>query len=349
MRETSYNIDESRLGRLAGFGKQDLVNTLIKPRSLKKGDLVGIVAPASPLDNESNIEYTLSWLGKLGLKVKLGKNIFRRHGDQAGTDQERLEDLHTLWTDPQVAAILALRGGNSSVKLLPHIDFELLKRHPKIFIGGSDITGLLVPIYQKTGLVTFYGPTANSFFDSSYTFHYFKKAIFKREPFGLIVDPIPATIWKPEYPPTRVVISEGLAHGMLTGGCLTLIHQLMGTPYEIETQGKILFIEDINEEPYAIDRMLTQLLLAQKLQNAAGIIVGACLDCRPGVGARRFNLNHSLDAVLRDRLGNLGIPVVFGLRFGHGQDKLTLPLGVMATLQCRQKDVRFRIDEGATL
>jgi muramoyltetrapeptide carboxypeptidase len=326
------------------------VEALIKPRSLKKGDLVGIVAPGSPLVEESQIEFIITWLDKLGLKVKLGKHVFRRHGDHAGTDRERLEDLQTLWTDAQTAAIFALRGGNSSVGLLPSIDFELLKRHPKIFMGFSDITGLLIPIHQKTGLVTFHGPTANAFFESAYTFHYFKKAVFKKEPLGLIVDPIPASSWQPQYPPPRVVIGEGQAKGRLIGGSLTLIRQLMGSPYEIETEGRLLFIEEVNEDPHCVDRMLTQLLLAGKLQKAAGILVGECVDCRPGASQRRrFSLNHNLETVLRDRLGKLGIPVVFGLRFGHGSEKFTLPLGVMATLECSHKEVRFRIDEGAVL
>ncbi len=326
------------------------MNALIKPRSLKKGDIVGIVAPASPLIEDSQIEFTLTWLDKLGLKVKLGKHIFRRHGDHAGSEKERLDDLQTLWTDPKVAAIFALRGGNSASGLLPLLDFELLKRHPKIFMGFSDITGLLIAIHQKTGLVTFHGPTANQFFESAYTFHYFKKAIFKREPLGLIVDPIPASSWQPQYPPPRVVIAEGQAKGRLTGGSLTLIRQMMGSPYEVETEGKILFIEEVSEDPHCIDRMLTQLLLAGKLQKAAGIVVGESVDCRPGASLRRrFSLNHNLETVLRDRLGKLSVPVVFGLRFGHGNEKFTLPLGVTASLACSHKEVRFRIEEGATL
>jgi muramoyltetrapeptide carboxypeptidase len=326
------------------------VNNLIKPRALKKGDLVGIIAPSSPAAEESHVEFTVSWLDKLGLKVKLGKNLFCQRGDHAGTQQERLDDLHQIWSDPQVAAVFALRGGNSSAGLLPHIDFELLKRHPKIFMGFSDVTALLIAIHQHTDLVVFHGPTAGLFFESAYTFHYFKKAVFKREPLGLIVDPIPANIWQPQYPPTRVVISEGFAKGPLTGGSLTLIRQLMGTPYEIQTEGKILFIEEVGEDPHCVDRMLTQLLLAGKLQKAAGILVGECVDCRPGSShRRRFNINQSLETVLRDRLGKFGIPIVFGLRFGHGSEKFTLPLGVMATLECSHKDVRFRIDEGATL
>jgi muramoyltetrapeptide carboxypeptidase len=322
---------------------------LLKPRCLKRGDVVGVVAPSSPLLEESTIELTINWLDKLGLRVELGRHIFERHGDHAGLDADRVLDFHSMWRNPQIAAIFALRGGNGSVRLLPLLDYELIKRHPKIFIGFSDITGLLIAIHQRTGLITFHGPNAGSFYDSTYTHHYFRKAILSPKPIGLIVDPLPQS-FAPLSPPCRVVISEGEATGMLVGGSLTLIRQTMGTPYEIDTTNKILFIEEYAEDPHCIDRMLTQLLLANKLQRAAGIVVGECFQCRPGESRRRrFYLNHSVDSILRDRLGRLGIPVIYGLRFGHGMDRFTIPLGVRATLKSLKGNVRFSIIESATM
>jgi len=323
---------------------------LIKPRALRKGDTVGIVAPSTPPFEPGDLEFTYRWLAKLGLKYKLGKHVHERWGDYAGSDQARLEDLHNLFADRDVAAILPIRGGNGATSLLPDLDFDLIKKNPKLLVGFSDITGLLIPVHQETGLVTFHGPTLGSFYKSSYTYHYYVKALMEPRPIGLITDPRPRESWNPQYPPPRLVICEGRASGRLTGGCLTLIRQLMGTPFAIETEGKLLFLEDLEEEPHNIDRILSQLLLAGKLQKAAGIIVGECADCKPGDSKRNtLKLSYSLEHVLRERLGNLGIPVVYGLRFGHGIDQFTMPLGAMASLEAWSGGVRLKIEESATV
>jgi muramoyltetrapeptide carboxypeptidase len=321
---------------------------VIKPPVLKKGDTVGIVAPSSKPFEEGHVEFTYKWLQSPGLKYKVGKHVFDSYSDFAGRDEDRLEDFHAMWADKEVAAVMPIRGGNGSVRLLAKMDFGLIASNPKIFIGYSDITGLLIPIHQRTGLVTFHGPDAGSFFEGAYTYHYFRKAVMSNRPIGVVVDP-PSEMWKPKYPPPRMVITPGKATGILIGGSLTLIRQLMGTPFEIETDGKLLFIEDVGEEPHSVDSMLCQLLLANKLQNCAGIIFGESVDCRPGKSRRHtLSLNFSVERVIRERLGGLGIPVAYGLRFGHGLDKFTLPLGVTATLDVRVNDVRFRIEEAAT-
>jgi muramoyltetrapeptide carboxypeptidase len=324
--------------------------TLIKPRHLKKGDTVALVAPASPPFNPGDVEFCLEWLSKLGLKCKTGKHIFKRFSDLAGTDEERLEDFHTAWQDKEVSAILPIRGGNGACRLLPGIDFELIKQNPKIIIGYSDLTGLLNPIQQKCGLVTFHGPMAGTFFRSNYCHYYFQKAVMSNKPLGLIVDPIPAELWNPKYPPLRVVLAEGSARGPLVGGCLTVVKQLMGTPWELDTEGKILFLEEVGEEPHSVDRYLTQMLSAGILQKAKGILVGECFKCEPGgSGRRRLPLNRSVEDVLRERLSGLGIPVLYGMRLGHGQDQCTLPIGVMAALEVGKGKTKFRIEETATI
>jgi muramoyltetrapeptide carboxypeptidase len=319
---------------------------IIKPRALRKGDTVGLVAPASPIFQPGEIEFIYQWLAKLGLKYKTGEHVFSSYSDAAGTDAERAHDFMEAWNDPTIDCVLPLRGGNGSARILPLLDFKAIAARPKLLIGYSDITSLLVSIHQQTGLVCFYGPSAGSFFKASYTHHYFMKAVMSNKPIGLVTDPIPSEVWKPKYPPSRMVIAQGRAEARLTGGCMTLIRQLMGTPYELQTEGKIIFLEDLNEEPHNIDRFLSQLLLAGKLQRAAGILIAECINCRPGDSNRNyFNLNHSLEQVLRDRLGNLGIPVVYGLRFGHGDDQFTLPLGAMAKLDATKRGVRFKIEE----
>ncbi len=322
---------------------------IIKPPHLRKGDTVGIIAPSSPPFEQGDLEFTFEWLQKLGFRYKIGKHILDCYSDMAGHDQERLADFHSMWADREVQAILPVRGGNGCARLLPLIDFELIRNNPKIFIGYSDLTALINPIQQQTGLVTFHGPMAGSFFRSSYTHHFFTKALTNNRPVGLVVDPLPSDNWNPKYPPARIVIAEGRGRGPLVGGCMTLVKQLMGTPFDIDTEGKILFLEDIREEPYNIDRFLTQMLLAGKLQKAKGIILAEFIDCRPGESSREvMELNHSVEFILRDRLSKLGIPVVYGMRFGHGREQFTIPIGVTASLEANRNKVRFKIEESAT-
>src|SRR5580658_4866899 len=185
---------------------------IVKPRLLRKGDTVALIAPSSPPFEEGHVEFTYRWLTSLGLKYKVGKHIFDNYSDFAGTDESRLEDFHEAWRDPEVSAIFPIRGGNGAVRLLPNIDFDLVRNNPKILIGYSDITGLLIPIHQSTGLVTFHGPTAGSFFECAYTHHYFRKAVMSNKPIGMVVDPPTSEhVWKPKYPPPRLVIATGRA------------------------------------------------------------------------------------------------------------------------------------------
>lgn len=323
---------------------------LLKPRMLKRGSTISIVAPSSPPFEEGDLEFTFHWLRKLGLKWKLGRHVFDRCGDLAGVDNDRLKDFHAAFEDPEVEALLPVRGGNGSVRLLSGLDFDLIARNPKIIIGYSDITGLLIPIHQETGMVTFHGPTAGSFFESPYTYHNFVKAVMQPRALGLIADPPAKDVWNPDYPPNRLIVAEGKARGRLVGGCLSLIRQLMGTPWEIETKGRILFFEDFEEEPHMLDRMITQLQFAGKIDDALGIIVGECASCRPGDSKRnRMRLNFSVERMLKDKLGHLKKPVIYGMRLGHSREKFTLPLGVMAYLQADQsRGVTLKIEEAAT-
>jgi len=333
-----------------GVREQTEPRAILRPRALKKGSTIGIIAPSSPPFEEGDLEFTYQWLKKLGFKWKLGNHIFARWGDLAGQDAQRLADFHSMWQDPEVDAILPVRGGNGSVRLLDKLDFNMLQANPKIIMGYSDITGLLIPIHQKTGMVTFHGPTAGSFFESPYTYHNFVKAVLQPRPIGLIADPPAKDVWNPDYPPHRLVIAEGRVRGRLVGGCLSLIRQLMGTPFEIQTKDRILFFEDFEEEPFSLDRMITQLELAGKIDDAAGIIIGECASCRPGDSRRRrMNLNFSVERMLRDKFEKLHKPVVYGMRLGHSREKFVLPLGVMAYLSADAvRGVTLKIEEAAT-
>jgi len=322
-----------------------VARTTIKPKKLKAGDTVGVITPASPPHEPGQVDKAIKWLSTLGLKVKLGKHVLESYGTYAGSDEARLEDLHEHFADKEVTAIIPLRGGNGTVRLLPKLDFDLIRKNPKPIVGYSDITGLLVPIYQKTGLVTFHGPTAGNLRQSQYTYDYFVKALMEDAPIGEVVPPSQSA-WDENYPAPDLVLAEGEAKGKLVGGCMTLIRQLMGTEFEIDTKDCIVFLEDLQEEPHSIDRMLTQLLLAGKLKDAVGIVVGECIDCKPGDSRRNvLNYNYSIEHVLKDRLCHLGIPVVYGVRFGHTKDKVTLPIGVDAELKAKDGRVVFSINE----
>jgi muramoyltetrapeptide carboxypeptidase len=228
-----------------------------------------------------------------------------------------------------VKAIFALRGGYGAAQLLDRIDYSLIKSHPKIFLGYSDITALHLGIHQKTGLVTFHGPVVLSRF-TPFTQEHFRQALFETKAIGAVTNPPESNPLRPEH--TLRTVRPGRARGPLIGGNLTLVSTTMGTPYEIETRGKILFIEDVDEEPYRIDRMLTQLRLAGKFDAAAGLIFGECEDCRPKDFKPSFNSTFTLGEIVDNILGGLKIPVLSGLTFGHTNDQLTLPLGIMATL-----------------
>ncbi len=302
---------------------------MIRPAPLKEGDTLGIIAPASPPDRAEDLQRGKKTLERMGFRVMLGKFLSRNNRYLAGKDEERAEDLNRMFADPRVAGIVCLRGGYGAGRILHLIDYWRIQKSPKVFMGHSDITALHLAIQKKTGLVTFYGPMvatemARRF--SEYTREQMIKATVSLEPVGAIGSgPKGAKVH---------VIKEGIASGPLVGGYLPCIVASLGTEFEIDSQGKILFFEDVRKEPFEIDRMLTQLLLAGKLQAAAGIAIGQCVDCEP---KGRFPSSFSLKDVFRDRLAGIGIPVLAGLCFGHGAHKATLPIGVKAVLDTKKK------------
>jgi muramoyltetrapeptide carboxypeptidase len=302
---------------------------LIKPPALRPGDTVGLITPATYVSDPDTLALAARTVEFFGLKPKLGKNAGKRLGYLGGTDQERLDDLHAMFRDPEVKAVWPIRGGYGSMHLLDRIDYGLLRKNPKIFVGYSDITALHLAIQRYSGLMTFHGPVPISSF-TPFTQSWFRKALFETAPLGSVTNPDESNPLRPAH--TLRAIRPGKARGRLAGGNLSLISATLGTPYEIDTRGRILFLEDVDEQPYAIDRMLTQLRLAGKLRDAAGIVFGECHDCRPREFKPAFESTLSLGEVLDGILGSLDIPVLSGLAFGHTDDQLTLPLGATAAL-----------------
>lgn len=299
----------------------------LKPKRLYPGDMIGVIAPASPGDLQS-AQAGINWLKAQGFRVRAGRTLEETFGYLAGNDDIRAADINSMFASSEINGIICLRGGYGTMRLLNLIDYELIGTHPKVFVGYSDITALHLSIGQRTGLITFHGPMVASDMGreepSLYTQDRFLRAVTSSYPLGAIYNP------QPSFPP--VWITPGTAQGILTGGNLSLIANTLGTPFEIDTRNKILCLEEVGEAPYRIDRMLTQLLLAGKLQQAAGIVFDVCSGCTPEENSADFTVAE----VLKDRLGRLGKPVLSCLHFGHTPDKATLPLGVAAELCSEQ-------------
>ena len=309
---------------------------LIRPKILRSGDSVGLITPSTYVSDPDRLALAERMVRYFGLKPKWGKNVRKRAGYLGGSVAERVDDLHAMFADREVAGIFCIRGGYGSAQLLDHIDYGLIHANPKIFLGYSDITAMHLAINKKTGLVTFHGPVAVSRF-TDYTQRFFRKALFETAPIGPVTNPPESNTLRPSHPLRTV--RPGRARGRLIGGNLTLVSTTMGTPYEIETRGRILFIEDVGEEPYRVDRMLTQLKLAGKLDAAAGIVWGECADCRPNDYKPSFDSTFTLGEVVDNIFGDLKIPVLAGLTIGHTDDQLTLPEGAMATLDADKQEL----------
>jgi len=302
-------------------------STIIKPRRLRKGDTVGLIAPASNMNEDESIRIAADIVESLGFKSRLGEHIFKRNEYLAGTDQQRAYDVNGMFADDDVDAIFCVRGGYGSSRILPYLDYDLIARNPKILLGYSDITSILTAIHSKTGLVGFHGSVLKHSF-SEYTLNEFKKVVMHPTSPTRIgaAPPFETDEGRVDAQNRLTRIAGGTASGPLLGGNLLLISRLLGTEFEPDFRGRILFLEEIHEEPYKIDRMLTHLWLAKKLQQVAGIAFGRFTD------ADASGNSFSIEEVLRDRCSKLGIPVVRGYMIGHVQDQTVMPIGIEAEL-----------------
>jgi muramoyltetrapeptide carboxypeptidase len=282
----------------------------LKPEALKSGDLIGIAAPASPFDPEE-FKKGVSTLESLGYRVYYRPDIFEKKHYLAGRDERRAEELTELFTNPDIKAVFFARGGYGLLRVLPLLD--VTRFGPKIVLGYSDITSLLIRLNQELNWVTFYGPVVAKDLGSLLvprTLDSLKLAITSNSPLPAVVGDMEA-------------VKPGVAEGILAGGCLSLLVASMGTPYEIDTRGSVLFMEDVNEKPYAVDRMLTQLKLGGKFKDVRGIIFGSFVG-----GGEIAHIREAAEDVLSDFNG----PIVFNFPAGHGAVKMSLPLGVRVQL-----------------
>jgi muramoyltetrapeptide carboxypeptidase len=290
--------------------------------ALREGDSVALIAPAGPLKSDDEFERAQDIVRALGLVPKIG--TFAKAsalGYLAGTDEQRAADFNEAVRDSQVRGIFALRGGYGTMRILDRIDYDAVARSPKVILGYSDLTALLNSLAQETGLITFHGPVAALSQFTALETQALRAAVMTAEPLGVL------------HAPEAETLVDGVASGRIAGGNLSLIASLIGTPYEIDTSGALLVVEEVDESPYRIDRMLTQLRMSGALTRAAGIIAGGWTNC--GVTGE----------LLRDRLGDLGIPVLTETLIGHIDEQWTLPVGAYATLDSGARTLTF--DEAA--
>lgn len=298
------------------------------PKKLSKGDTIGLLTPASAISKEQ-LELAIKQITSLGFKVKLGQFVEERNGFLAGTDQQRIQDLHDFFKDSEVAGIWCVRGGYGTTRILPFLDYSIIKKHPKVLIGYSDITALFQGIYQETGLIGFHAPVAVSTF-SDYSVKHLKTTLTQ------VLNQQTISILNPNKPntfPAPTTLNPGVAEGRITGGNLSLLASLCGTNYEPNYKGKLVFIEDIGEKPYRIDRMLTQIFQATNLNQAAGIIFGVFKNCNP----KETDSSWSLLETLQKQTQQFEGPVFYGFSFGHIEDQCVLPIGLNAKFDTQKR------------
>ena len=305
---------------------------VLKPPALKAGDKIGVLAPASSFNRQA-FEAGCDRLRQMGFEPAYGTGIFDRDLYFAGNRERRLRELESLLKRDDLAALICVRGGYGSNYLLEKLDFDLFARYPKILLGCSDITSMLTAIADRAGLVTFHGPMlAKDIADATFESSSWSNAFSGADSWN-----IPAQ--------GAEVLRPGTAQGRLYGGCLSMLVASLGTPFEIQTDETILFIEDVAEKPFRIDRMLMQLRLAGKLDRVRGFIFGEMLDCAPPAGE-----TYTLQQVIMRVLDQYEVPVVYGLKSGHvSGGNITLPIGVQARLSAQSAGVELKILEAATV
>lgn len=309
---------------------------MLKPKGLKLGDTIGLIAPSSPTSDIKFVRKAEEKLIQMGFKVKVGKSCYERYGYLSGTDEVRAADVNNMFKDEEVDGIICLRGGYGTPRILDKIDYEAIKSNPKVFVGYSDITGLHLGINQISNLVTFHGPMGSS--DIIGTFSDFTKdslynSILDNGFNGKLDNPQGEEI---------VTINSGKAKGVIVGGNLSLIVDTIGTPYEIDTKGKLLFIEEVSEDPYKMDRMFTQLRLSGKLSDAKGIILGDFNNCDKDESKHKNSL--SLMEIIEDIIKPAGKPTIYNLQAGHCKPMITIPFGVEALLDADKKELTILED-----
>ena len=324
---------------LAGLAGPTLAaDDLIKPARLRRGDTVALVSPATAAAETQPIEIMQEALETFGFEVLLGENFYARRGYFAGDDAARAADINGFFANPDVRMIFA-RGGWGSARVLPLLDYELIRNNPKVLLGYSDATALLTAVHQRTGLVTFHGPSPLDSFSADYFQRIIVdgRAVSMDNPVGVDEDRLVQTEHRLQ------TIRGGNARGHILGGNLTVLTAIMGSDYLPSFDGAILFLEDIGEAVYRVDRMLTQLALAGVLGDIAGFVFGRCTDCGPGPGYGSL----TLEQVLADHIEPLGIPAFSGSMIGHIDQQFTIPLGIDVEIDADRGSIRM-LEPGVT-
>ena len=308
----------------------------LKPPRLKAGDTVGLVCPAAPAYSKQTVQVIVESMQALGFKVKFGKRMWERYGYLAGKDADRAADLNDMFADSSVQAIVCVHGGWGCARLLPLLDYDTIKKNPKVLLGYSDVTALLLGIYSQTGLVTFHGPVGAVSWNE-FTVGYLKKVLIEGEAV--------------RYENPKVVgdnltqvadridtIVAGKAKGRLLGGNLTVLSHLLGSPYVPDWKGSLFFCEDVDEAPYRVDRMLTQLKLSGIFDEMSGFIFGKCTECEPGNGSYG---SLTLEDLWSDHLQPAQKPAFSGSMIGHIRQKFTIPVGIEAEIDATTGVIQF--------
>lgn len=289
---------------------------MIRPEPLKKGDKIGLIAASGPTKQE-RIESSIKAMEDLGFEVVLGKSCRCCHGFLAGSDELRANDINSMFKDKSIKGIFPIRGGYGASRILDILDYNMIKKNPKVFAGYSDVTALHNVLNEKCKLITFHTPMPSTELYKGvdeYTMNYLKKNIFSDKLLGILKNP--------EDQEIKTLVS-GKAIGKLVGGNLSLVVSSMGTPYEIDTKGKILFLEDVDEYPYRIDRMLLQLKQCGKFKDAAGIILGAWTDCEAKEGENSLSLMEIFEELIKTE----NKPTIYNVACGHCMPTMSIPLG----------------------
>lgn len=315
---------------------------MIKPKRLQPGGTIGLISPSSQTPHQSTYLRFEWWCEQRGFKLKIMPHARESWAYLAGQDETRAADVTAAFADPDIDLVIAMRGGTGGWRTVPHIDFDVIRNNPKPLVGFSDITALHLAIAKEADLLTFYGPVAVSLLDDpadGYDERGFMAAVTGSDPIG-VIEPDPDD-------PFHWTITSGTAEGTLRGGCLSLINASIGTPWEQDWDGCIVFFEDVGEQPHSLDRYLQHLKLAGKFDNVAGVVVGEHAHCGPWPYRQAYPYGtFDIEEVFRQQLSPLGVPVMVGLPLGHGKRIATLPLGAQARMDADAG--RLEIIETAT-
>jgi muramoyltetrapeptide carboxypeptidase len=307
--------------------------SIVIPKSLKKGDTIALIS-ASGATPQERLQPAIEAVEKLGFNIVVGETCRARHGYLAGSDNLRAAELNAMFKNPEIDGIFCIRGGYGATRILPMLDLEMIKNNPKVFAGYSDVTALHIVFNQQCNFVTYHTPMPSTEFIKDkmddYTWDYFTQSVTN-------------TTWNDYYLENAngeemQTVFPGTATGKLVGGNLTLVAASLGTPYEIDLAGKILFLEDIDENVQRIDRMLTQLKLSGKLDQVAGILLGAWTDCGP-MDTKNPENNLPLETVIDEILTPLNVPILMNVTCGHVLPTMSLPLGKTVTIDATKKTI----------